>query len=280
MIAPRHIHDFLGKAVSALWGNDDLIGDEIIDKVRPRCTRIPKIADLDRCRALGKDADTAVLRIPLKVDGNVDLQIARPFCHRPVFTQLNVLECVEARPCAGDPSVLAAAAEAESRKLKPITIMLFQRLDQEVHGCMIEEVCGKIADPDLVACGTAKDGGGLGRSRYQISQVARGAGVELGIIHERQDGKGRRVGIARLDRPADPLQPVREVVPLAKLHPGKQSIGCEFHVRTQRGGLIESGNGFGMPSHGHQGLTALSVRKGIVGCEGKQMIQTRDHAVI
>ena len=69
------MNDVLGIVGLLIEGEDDCVGDDVVDEVRPCGARKSEIGHLDWCRTKCQDAETSVLRMTVKVDSDIDLKI-------------------------------------------------------------------------------------------------------------------------------------------------------------------------------------------------------------
>lgn len=118
---------FSSKERNAGVGNNDAIGDDVVRQAlashRPR---EPQEVDDDRCRTRRKQRRPAVLRVPRKIDEDVDLGVFDRFEDRAVVPGLAIDEAME-RPLQPN-SQLAAVARTDRERVgfEPIGVVALE----------------------------------------------------------------------------------------------------------------------------------------------------------
>ena len=75
LIAVRQMNDLFGIVRLLVEREDDRVGDDVVDEVRPCRAGKSEIAHLDRRRTKCQDAEARMLGMTVQVDRDVDLKI-------------------------------------------------------------------------------------------------------------------------------------------------------------------------------------------------------------
>ncbi len=70
------MNDLLAPERLLIEGQDDLVGDHIVDEIGARGAGEYKIAHLNGRRPMRENAETSMLGVALKINGDVDLKLA------------------------------------------------------------------------------------------------------------------------------------------------------------------------------------------------------------
>ena len=80
LITVRHVDDLLGVVLGQRRGNEYPVSDYVVDEVRPHCSGITQIVDLDGGRFEGDDVVACVRGIAFAVNENVDPVVVYALC--------------------------------------------------------------------------------------------------------------------------------------------------------------------------------------------------------
>ena len=87
--------DLLGVVRARRFGDDEVVGDDVVDVGRPHAAGVAKVIDLHRRRLGREDGGPGVLRVAGEIDSDVDLLFAQQSSHFVVAERRGIDEMLE-----------------------------------------------------------------------------------------------------------------------------------------------------------------------------------------
>src|SRR5262245_16591837 len=96
----------------------DMVGDQVIDVIRPHCTWISLVADLQRGGSHRKDVGSAVLGKAITIDSDVNFHVSCKQCDIDVFGRIYIDKFVESGLQPRLELVLTVGRKGKSKKFE------------------------------------------------------------------------------------------------------------------------------------------------------------------
>ena len=182
--------DFLVIEGLLIHRQDGGIGQNVIQEISTYRTRITKISHLQRCHPRGKGAKPRILRIALKINGDINPSLARRGNDRTIRKPGAFMEMIHGGAGARAHRIFTLWPVGKGVDFESIAVVGFKHADQQMHGGVVVQISREIADPQLVA---RRGGRGLGcrRKRQGFTRIgARGNLVQFRIIANAKQREG------------------------------------------------------------------------------------------
>ncbi len=247
LVAVGKIGDLLGIETAILIGNDDAVGEQIVDISCAHSAGVAKIMDLNRCRTQGKDSRTCAAGIAFQIDGDVDFHRAQFRGDLCIALGAHIEEAVEGRFQSFPHIAFIVGPKRDGKGLKPLPIMMFEHARHQECRRMRIEIGGKIGDADLVVGIALISPQGRGRFGISIGRKnPRGLQLFQGGCGDRQVAERMDDACAGAQRRCDLRPRVVQFAPIAAMQP-------RMHQETARIGII-----------GIEGEQCLAIARGFL----------------
>ncbi len=103
--------------------NDDVVGDNAVDRVASQRPGKAEVVQLQRCRAMREDAQARTLRVPLQVDQDVDAIVAYPSGRGGIVERGNLRPRIDGGPDAAAHRAVVVRAVAVHADVEPASVV-------------------------------------------------------------------------------------------------------------------------------------------------------------
>ena len=247
------------KCAACASGVTDAVADEVVDEARAGGRRVAEVGRLDRRGPVGEQLHSAVARVALEIDRDVDAVVANALRDGAVGLAVDVDEVLAGGAhAAGDVGVVVAAVRIEEG-LEARGVAAFQQLGHQHRGGVLVEVGRQVADADAAraaraGCGQRHDGAGeAGAAALAQAALLRGRGLDRDQRERQQQACGLRVvaidGLQQCARVRGVVLPVAGLAALVQHQAQRERAD---HAVVERDGRAEAFGGLERHAVAHE----------------------------